>query len=57
MKPIFYKLEMGTWKGFVPRGPHRVLLSFNPPFSLILLNLEENKCWSKKGITFWIESF
>ena len=26
-----------------------------PPFSLILLNLEGNRCWTKKGITFWEE--
>ena len=38
-----------------PGGPHRVLLSFNPPFSLISLNLEGNKCWTRKGIPFWIE--
>ena len=28
---------------------HRVLLCFNPPFSLILLNLEEEQILNKKG--------
>ena len=24
-------------------------------FSLILLNIGRNRCWTKKGITFWLE--
>ena len=35
--------------------PCRVLLSFNPPFPLILLHLEENMCKTRKGIKSWIE--
>ena len=35
--------------------PHRVLLAFNFPLSLIFLNLEENTCWTRKRIQFWIE--
>ena len=27
--------------------PYSDLLSFNPPFSLILLNLEGNRCWTR----------
>ena len=38
-----------------PGSPHRVLLGFNPPFSLILLNLEGNWGMTRKGIRFWIE--
>ena len=30
------------------RAP-RILLSFSPPFSLILLNLEGDQEWDKKG--------
>ena len=45
----------GTQKGFCAQEPHRVLLSYKPPFSLVLLSLEENRCWTRKGILFWIE--
>lgn len=38
-----------------PGGPDRVLFGLNSPFPLILLNLEGNKCETKKGIKFWIE--
>ena len=38
-----------------PRRPHRVLLGFNPPFSLILLNPEGKRGGTRKGIKFWIE--
>ena len=38
-----------------PGGPHRVLLSINPPFSLNLLNLKENRYQTQKEITFWME--
>ena len=36
-------------------GPLRVLLGFNPPFPLILLNPEGNRYGTRKGIKFWIE--
>ena len=38
-----------------PGGSHRVLLSINPPFSLNLLNLKENRYQTQKEITFWME--
>ena len=46
----------GTQKGFCTQEPHSVRLSYNLPFSLILLNLEKNKHWTRKGILFWIET-
>ena len=40
--------KWGTWKDFFYLGrPHRVLLGFNPPVSLLFLN--------PKGTGFWIE--
>ena len=42
------KKKRGTQKDFCALEPHWVLLGFNPPFSLILLNLE-NRCWTRKG--------
>ena len=54
-KPFSYKQEMGDTAGLLHLGkPHRVLLGFNPPF-LILLNFEGHRCWTRKGIPFWIE--
>ena len=38
-----------------PGGPHSVLLSFSPPFSLLLLNPEGNRSGTRKEIKFWIE--
>ena len=38
-----------------PGGPHRALLSFNPPFPLTRLNLEGNKDITRKGMKFWIK--
>ena len=38
-----------------PGRPHRVLLGFKPPFSLILLNPEGNRGGARKGIKFGIE--
>ena len=38
-----------------PGGPCRVLLGFDPPISLILLNHEGNKGETRMGIKFWIE--
>ena len=46
----FLKIRNGGHKGFCTQEPHRVLLGFIPPFSLILPNLEENRCWTRKGI-------
>ena len=42
------------WRALYPGRPHRVLLSFNPSFSLLLLNPEENRGWTRKRIQFWI---
>lgn len=54
-KPFSYKQEMGDMERLLYlEGPHRVLLSFNLLFSLILLSLEGNRCWTRKGVTFWI---
>ena len=36
------------------RAP-QVLLSFNLPSSLMLLNTEDNRYWTRKRITFWME--
>ena len=36
-------------------GPRGILLGFNPRFSLMLLNLERNRCRTRKRIKFWIE--
>ena len=40
---------------FVPEKACRVLLGFNPPFSLIFLNSEGNRVGTRKGIKFCIE--
>ena len=53
---LFYKQEMGdTNRLLYPGMLHRVLLSFNPLFSLTLLNPEGNRGRTRKGIKFWIE--
>lgn len=39
---------MGTESLLYLVGPHRVLLSFNPPFALILLSLEGNRYYNHK---------
>ena len=45
---------MGDTKRLLYPGMlHRVLLSFNPLFSLTLLNPEGNRGRTRKGITFW----
>ena len=50
------KQETGVMERLLYLGrPHRVLLGFNPPFSLMFLNLEGNRCRTRKGIRFWIE--
>ena len=41
----------GEGKDLYLAGTHGVLSSFNPPFSLILINHEVSKCWTRKGIT------
>ena len=44
LKPFSYKQEMGGMERLLDMGdPHRVLLHFSAPFSLILLSLERNK--------------
>ena len=51
LNPFFYNQEMGnTERLLYLGGPNRVLLGSNPPFSLILLTLEGNRCWTRKGI-------
>ena len=37
-------------------GPHRVLLGFNSPLSLILLHPVDDRDRTRKGIKFWMES-
>ena len=39
----------------MPEKACRVLLGFNPPFSLIFLNSEGNRVGTRKGIKFCIE--
>ena len=44
---------MGDMEGLLYLGrPHRVLLGFGPPFSLILLHPEGNRGGTRKGIKF-----
>ena len=43
--------DMG--EGSVLGRPHSVPLGYNSPFSLILLHLEEKRCWTRRGVTFW----
>lgn len=48
---------MGDVEGLLyPAGSHRVLLDFNPPFTLIFLNLERNRYGTRKEIKLLIES-
>lgn len=54
LKPFPTNKKQGT-QGFCTAGPRRVLLGFSPPFSLILLHLEGNRCRTRKGIMFRIE--
>ena len=54
MKSVSYKQEMGNTKRICTQEPHRILLGFTPPFYRILLSLEENRCWTRKSIMFWI---
>lgn len=56
MKTFF--LQMGNWglemafvPGRAPQGPS----GFQALFSLIILNFVGNRCWTRKGITFWIK--
>ena len=47
------KQEMGDMEGLLCLGwPHRVLLGFSSPFSLIFLNPEGNLGGTRKGIVF-----
>ena len=46
---LYLQQEVGEMEELLnPGGIHRVLLSFNPPFSLILLNPNGNRA-DKKG--------
>ena len=56
LKPFSYKQETETQKNIFQWGePHKVLLSFNLPSSLMLLNTEDNRYWTRKRITFGME--
>ena len=58
LKPFSKNKKWGTWRDFLYlHGPHRVLLGFNPPFSLLLLSPEGSKGRTRKGIKFYIERF
>ena len=47
---FFLEKEQGGTKGILYlERPCEILLSFNPPFSLILLNFEEDQLRDKKG--------
>ena len=54
LKTFSSKQDMGDTEVLlcpcVPQSPAQ----FQPPF-FELLNLEGNRCWTRKGITFWIE--
>ena len=53
---FFLQTRSGGHGGVLSLGrPSRVLLSFNPPSSLIPLNPEGNRDGTRKGIKFWIE--
>ena len=49
-EPALWNSEKVTQKGFCAQEFHRVLLDLSTPFSLILLNPEENRCWTRRGI-------
>ena len=50
LESFAYTQEMGDPGKLVCPGDNRVLLGFTLPFSLILLNLEENRSYIRKGI-------
>ena len=51
-KPFSYKQEMQDMERLLYSGrPHSDLLSFNPPFSLTLLNLKGNRYWTRINST------
>ena len=53
---FFNKQEMGVTEQLLClERPHRVLLGFNPPFSLILFNPEGNSCGTRKKMKSSIE--
>ena len=49
-EPALWNSEKVTQKGFCAQEFHRVLLDLSTLFSLILLNPEENRCWTRRGI-------
>ena len=56
LKPFTTK-NKPLW-GFCIWEPLELLLGFNPPFSLTLLNPDRNRDWmGKRNKTFWIERF
>ena len=51
MKTFFFPFYKQYMEGLLyPGGPHKLLLSFNPPFSFMLFNLEGNRGRTRKGI-------
>ena len=46
-----WELEMAFVPGRAPQGPS----GFQSLFSLIILNFVGNRCWTRKGMTFWIK--
>ena len=49
-EPALWNSEKVTQRGFCAQEFHRVLLDLNTRFSLILLNPEENRYWTRRGI-------
>ena len=56
-KDFFYKQERGALERLLYWGePHRLLLVFNVPFSLLVLCPARNKYRTRKRVQFWVES-
>ena len=49
-QPISCSHEMGDTERLLCPGAPEGPAQFQPLFSLILLNLEENRCWTRRGI-------
>lgn len=47
--------KQGAWRGLDPARSLRILLGFSLPFSLIFLNLKENRGGTRKGMKLWVE--
>lgn len=54
MKSVSYKQQMGNTERMCTWEPQRIRLGFNPLFYLILLSVEDSRCWTRKSIMFWI---